>query len=195
MKDDQLSKAIVQGGDALWRALEELRMDPDIMRQLESYIMNKGGNKSDAEDVLHEGLRNVILNIRSGKYRGTGSLKAYLIVICKNLWITQFNRRINLNRIKKDINFQDRTEESPESKLFWNERATLLKDVLTQVGQSCKKVLGLWSLGYSFKEIGVKTNRKEGAARKHKHSCFKKLMVFLKNNPALMNELRQLKIQ
>ncbi len=195
MKDDQLSSSINQGGDMLWGVLEELQLDQDIMNQLVVFVTTKGGNKSDAEDILQEGIRNVMLNVRSGKYRGTGSLKAYLMVICKNLWLTQFNRKLHLNRIKEGLNPDVRTEESPETQLFWNERATMLKNVLEQIGDICKEILGLWSMGYSFREIGEKTNRKEGAARKQKHSCFKKLMIFLKNNPALMDELKQLKMQ
>lgn len=195
MKDDPLYTSIKQGGKALERILEELQLDEDILSQVVAFVTNKGGNKSDAEDVLQEGIRNVIMNIRSGKYRGTGSLKAYLIGICKNLWLTQIKRRIHLKRIKEDLNLKDRTEESPETHLFWNERVSILSDVLAQIGKLCKEILGLWSLGYSFKEIGAKTNRSEGAARKQKHTCFKKLMLFLKQNPALMNELKQLKIQ
>ena len=193
--DEDIVKKIETGGRDLEVSMRELYADASAKSQLLGFIRRNGGNAADAEDVFQEGVRNVIMNIRANKYLQEGSLKAYLLSICKNIWRTQFKRSIHLNRIKDEIGVRDKVEaDSPAKELLWSERADLLADVLKNVSEVCREILSLWSLGYSFREIGEKTNRNEGAARKQKHSCFKKLMLYLKSNPNLMEELKQLKL-
>ena len=189
----ELFQKVNQGGIALNGVVTELYTDKDIKGQVLKFVRYNGGQISDAEDVLHEGIRNLIMNVRAGKFSGAGSLKAYLLVICKNIWKSQFSRNVHLKHIKTEVDSPTTDNETPEHHFLWKDRAAQIEQVLTRIGESCKEILGLWSLGYSFKEIGLKSNRNEGAARKQKHVCFKKLMLFLKNNPQVMDELRELK--
>ena len=192
--DQEFIEAINAGGVEMERAALWFYNDIEFRDQIFAFVKKNGGSTEEAEDVLHDGIQGLILNIRAGKYQQSGSVKAYLATICKNIWRTQFNRRIQLNKIKTKIKSRiEHASPSPEHAYMWKEKSQLLTHVLDHLTASCKQVLGLWSLGYSFKEIGEKTNRNEGAARKQKHDCFKKLMLFLKNNPAVMDELKQLK--
>ena len=45
------------------------------------------------------------------------------------------------------------TNETPENIFIWKECCQVLSSTLATVGDNCKKILGYWSLGYSFKEI------------------------------------------
>lgn len=155
---------------------------------IEKYIRNMNGSLEDVEDIFQEGVRNFVMNIRSGRYVQQSSLRTYMTAICKNLWYSKLSRQVKLEEIKKEIH-TEQSEPSIENELFLQERTKILKEVLSHAGEPCKKLLGLWSLGFSFKEIAVKTGSTEGAMRKQKHDCLKKLTAWLSERPELVKEL------
>ena len=189
LSDKVIIETIKAGGQSLDRAVEELYKDVELSKKVHAFVFNKGGNKKDAEDILHEGILNLLMNIRAGKYKHSNSLTAYIISICKNLWYTQYVRRAKLKDIKGKLSQETETNKTPENIFIWKECCQTLSNVLTILGRNCKEILGYWALGYSFKEIGKLTKKTEGAARKSKHSCLKKLAGELKGRPELVKEL------
>ncbi len=189
--DEEIIKAIQDGGPALNKAMRFIYEESDYRNSILRYIQSKNGSLADAEDVFQDGIRHFILNIRQGKYEAKSSLRTYLSVICKNIWLNKFRRVAKLQTIKEEIVTDEKSDQTPESQLISTSRGKLLQSIIAKVGEECKKVLGLWSLGYSFKEIGSQTGKAEGTARKQKHDCFKKVMAYLKERPTLLMELKK----
>ncbi len=189
--DIQIIESVRQGGTKLNEVMRYIYRESDYRSSILRYIQSKNGSLADAEDVFQDGIKHFILNIRQGRYEGNSSLRTYLTVICKNIWLNKFQRVVKLQAIKAEVVTENKTEGTPESQLIVTDRAELLQDIIAKVGAECKKVLGLWSLGYSFKEIGTKSGKTEGTARKQKHDCFKKVMLLLKGRPDLLLELQQ----
>lgn len=190
--DDDLTDAIQQGGAAMERAMRHFYDEGAYQQAFIQWLSNKGGQTEDAKDVFQDGLSHLIVNIRAGKFQGKSSLKTYLFRICTNIWNNKFRRSQKLKSIKEELPIAEELEDSPEEMLLYQEQEVLLAAVLSQIGKSCKKVLGLWSLSYSMAEIAREMEYKsEGMARKKKYTCFKKLMSLLKDRPDLMEQLNQ----
>ena len=188
--DTELLAAIQEGGRHLERAMHHLLRQSGWQKGVGQYIQSKNGSKQDAEDVFQEGIRHLIINIRAGRFNGQSAIKTYLSSICKNLWHTKFSREVKLAKIKKELAPVEEKIPSPEDTFLIKEKKELLQDVLGQLGGTCKKVLSLWSLGFTFKEISEKTGSSEGAVRKQKYDCLKKMTALMAERPALVRELR-----
>ncbi|MCP3928069.1 MAG: sigma-70 family RNA polymerase sigma factor [Bacteroidetes bacterium] len=191
--DPNLIESIQRGGTELDHAIKALYIDSEPKSTIFRKIIFRGGNREDAEDIFHEGIRQLIINVRSGKYKHTGSLSSYLTAICYNLWHTQFSRLVKLNRIKQKLQpSESPTSSSPENIYLWKEQTQSIEEILDHLSEDCKNILGYWSLEYSFNEIGKIIGKSEGATRKQKYICFKKLMALLKKRPDLLKKISQL---
>jgi RNA polymerase sigma factor (sigma-70 family) len=190
--DDDLIQSIRKGGIDLEVAMRHFYEEGTYQQAFIHWLGKKGSQQEDAKDIFQDGLSHLMVNIREGKFQGKSSLKTYLFRICANLWNTKFKRSQKLAEIKSDLPLSEETAVSPEEMMLYKEQEILLSAVLSQIGKSCKKVLGLWSLSYSMNEIAQQMGYKsEGMARKKKYECFKKLMILLKDRPALMDQLNQ----
>ena len=192
--EQELLEAIRSGGQPLEEAMNYMYRKSEYKDVVTKFVLQRSGTPKDVEDVFQEGICDMIVNIRDGKFKGKSSIKTYLTAICKNIWYTRFKRQEHLENIKSKISDSATPEmdKGPENQFILSETSELLHSLLGKLSAECQQVLSLWSLGYSFKEIGEQMSKKEGTARKQKHSCFKSLMALLKNRPDLMEELSRL---
>ncbi len=192
--DEQIIELVKTGGTALTPVLHYLYHHSGYRGRIMQLIQQKSGSREDAEDIFQDGIRHLVVNIRHGKFRASSSIQSYLTRICLNLWHTQFNRSVRLRAIKQELPQEEQVADSPEDVVLYQERAQLLENTLSQLGEPCKKVLGLWALSYSMKEIAKQTNYKnEAVVRKKKHQCFQQLMKLLYQRPELMQQLLALR--
>ena len=88
--------------------------------------------------------------------------------------------------------WKEQHTEDPEWILLEKEQEEELDSLLNALGDTCKKVLRLWQLSYSMKEIASELGYKsEGVARKKKRLCMKKLLEILDENPEIKNFLKK----
>ncbi len=137
------------------------------------YVLAKGGSKEDAEDVLQEGLTDLILNVRNGKFNMDSSIHTYLIGICKFKWSNKFRKLKRANEYEAEQLTSMETHKSSEAGISF-EAMDELTYWLDQLKEGCKKVLIFWAQGYSMKEISammgyqsaqVATNKKSGCMK------------------------------
>jgi len=187
--DIEIIASINKGGNHINDVMNYLYHFSGIKETVMIFVNSQGGNTMDGEDIFHDSLTNAILNIQKGRFNENSSVKTYILAISKNLWFNKFKREIKFKEIKQNVNSDVKTDIDPEVLFIENQNSNLLKNVLNEIGEICKKVLGLWSLNYSFKEIGKELGKSEGAVRKQKFDCMKKLTLFFRNNPKFINEL------
>ena len=152
--------------------------------QIFSFVMSRDGSREDAEDVFQDGIRSLIFNVREGKYQGQGSVKGYLFGICRNLWFKRFQKiqRQDSQLYRKEGLEVDRND--PEIILLEKDQEEQLNHLLNLLGENCRKVLELWKLSYSMKEIAAEVGYKnEAVARKKKRLCLKKLLDIMEEQP------------
>ena len=182
--DQQLLLAFQQGGYALEQAMRWLYLESDCRREILTYVAGKNGSLEDAEDVFQDGVKQLILNVRAGKFRGEGSVQGYLFGMCRNFWHRRFQQQMRDKQYAGKVKQETVVPDTPESLAEKEEREANLEKLLMSLGEKCRKVLVLWKLNYSMKEIADEMSYKsEGVARKKKHQCFQKLLSIIEEEP------------
>ena len=185
--DDELLNMILAGGKSMDNALTFVYGKGDIRRQILAYLKGQKIEHSQAEDYFQEAVKIFILAVRKGKFKGESNVKNYLFGVCKNLkqsqWMTDNRRR----KLSEGMINETEDLDTPDRILIQEERKVVLNGVLKLVGEKCQRVLQMWRMDYSMKEIAEElVYKSEGMARKKKHECMKKLMALVKQNPELM---------
>ena len=181
--DFEIVEAIAKGGQQMEFAMRFIYQEGSFQQAVFSFVENNKGNRQDAEDIFQDGIAHFVMNIRKGNFRGDSNVKTYLIAICKNLWFNRLRRSATLSAIKEEIQIAETTDNSPEKIFLFKERADFAKTMLEKLGDPCRKILSLWGLHYSMKEIVQQTNYKnEGVVRKKKHQCMQKLMAIVETS-------------
>lgn len=179
--------ALKRGGLALEKALEKLYLQGGFQTQIIAFVQKRGGSLADAEDVFQEGVRTLILNIRSDKFAGESSLEGYLYGICRNIWFKRYQKQVREAEVLEGFAAQQEVGPGPdpEANLIDQERENQLLALLDHLGETCKKVLVLWKMSYNMKEIAARMSyASEGMARKKKHQCMRRLIKLIEENPA-----------
>ena len=190
--DNEIVEAIRQGGMEMERAMRFLYLDSPCREQVLKFVFSRNGVREDAEDIFQDGIRSLIQSIRADKYRGSGSLQGYLFGMCKNLWFKRFQKITRDQQYQNENVQSDFDQKSPETVLMGKEQEERITQLLGAIGTACKKVLELWQLSYSMKEIAEEMGYKtDGVARKKKRLCMKKLLDLLDQNPELKSFLKQ----
>ena len=82
--DEEIISAIQAGGFSEERYVKYLyfRFQPKVL----SFVLKNSGSEDEARDIYQDGVVSLYENIKTGKYRGEGSLAAYLFSICRFMW-------------------------------------------------------------------------------------------------------------
>lgn len=189
--EKEIVKAIQSGGLQREKVIRYLYNDRDLKNKVQYFVKNNSGNLQDGEDIFHEGIIVLDRNIRQDKYKEESSVQGYLYSICRFLWMNQIRKNSKVS-LTDDTMQMDQTEHStPEVQLFEEEQKTLLRDLIGNLGDRCRKILELWKLSYSMEEIANELGFSSAAmARKNKYRCHKSLLEIIKENPQLVNSLR-----
>jgi RNA polymerase sigma factor (sigma-70 family) len=192
LSDEEIIAAIKGGGRGLERAMEFLYLGSNCREKIMKFIYARNGTREDAEDIFQDGIRNLILSIRAGKYRARGSLQNYLLGMCKNLWFKRFQKIMRDDTYQKEQVVDEKYLIDPEAVMMGKEQEDVLNQLLASLGYKCKKVLEMWQLSYSMREIAAELDySSEGVARKKKRLCMKKLLKILDEKPEVREFLQQ----
>lgn len=154
-------------------------------------IKKYNASNEEAQDVFIESVTELVFNVKNNRFRNDSSLSAYLVKICKLIWFQKF-------RSKKIMHFNqeisDNNTLSLQLNLEYSNQKEVLNSVLTEIGESCKKVLSFWSEGFSMKEIQGKMDyASDQVAMNKKNKCLKKLRELIKNNIELKQTMEELR--
>ena len=189
--DKKLVEDILHGGSARQKAIKEIYLWQDLRGKVISFVRQNNGNEADGQDVYQEGIIVLDRNIREKKYRGDSTLSLYLFASCRFIWMNQLRKNQRLN-LEADATTMDRpTEETPEFTFIAKEKRAILKQLLSQLGEKCQKILEMWQLSYSMTEIAKAMDLKnEKMARKSKYRCQQALMKIVKSREGWQDDLR-----
>ncbi len=159
-----------------------------------AYIINKGGSSQDSEDIFQETIISFIELVRQNKFRGESGIKTFLIAIARNLWLNEWKKRGQTSR-REMVYEKGRDEEEADLTLLIQERETQkeLLDMLTRLGEPCKKLLILFYYhDVSMRELAEKLSySNEQVVRNKKLKCMKALTDLLRLNPAIAVQIKE----
>lgn len=130
-------------------------------------VIRMGGSSEDAKDIFQEGFTIMLKKTDDKNYGFTCKIKTYFFCVCQNLWKEElvkrksatiyFSRRVDEN---DDIDFTEQMDKRLFEKIFHEVFATL--------DQSCRKIMKLYWLDKSPKEIAEQLKLTYGYVRKKK---------------------------
>ncbi|MBK7937420.1 MAG: sigma-70 family RNA polymerase sigma factor [Lewinellaceae bacterium] len=180
--DETLLSAIRSGGQARENALRYLYLLPGLRETVARFVLDNGGNRSDAQDVFQEAFVLLDRNLREGRFEGKSALTTYFVAIAKWRWVTLRRQQGRYTEISPAQ--YDGAVESPEAETLRAEHRELLAGAMGQIGERCRELLRLYQLDYSMEEIAGKMGY-SGAdtAKKEAFRCRMRLREVLENDP------------
>lgn len=173
--------AIKGGGSGLDLATECLyRAYRDrVLMHVQNYVGYRSGQREDIGDLVQDAYLIMIEKIRFGGYKD-GSLLHFWIGITKGLLRNKVKRDARMDLVDDTLKLDQKDLDSPEYQLISEERSSMLDQLLSRLGERCKRVLVLWASGYSMREIAEKLGlSSEAMARKTKYKCKGQLLALV----------------
>lgn len=189
--DQELIEAIRSGGESRIHALREIYNRRAARQRMIGYLINKGCDLEDAEDLFQDAFVIFDQNIRSNKFLGQSSIYNYLFGIIKRRWLNKYR---SVQRHKSADLGQSAEADIDDSLNRYYElqgRKAVLEEVMSLLGERCRAILHLFSENYSMEEISKKIGINDGErVRKEKYRCLMRLRQKIQAQPALMQQLK-----
>lgn len=186
--DSQLATALRSGEDSN-AAMKHLMQE--CWPILRNFILSRKGDEAEARDIFQEALTNLLIQVREGKYQGSGSLKNYLMAIGKGMWFNRFKRESRLSSFEQE--HDSLSPDDPALRYAKQEQRKLLNHVLDQLKAKCRSVLMLWASHYSMKEIAERSGFKSPqVAMNKKNICLKELKELVRKQPSIRSIIREI---
>ena len=154
------------------------------MPQIKKYVLKNSGDKQQAEDLFHDAVIKMIVKVRNNDIEEDTNAKAYLFTMAKNSWITKAKRDQKVE-LTSDVAIYE-TENTSSIDILSDEKSSLMDEMLTTLGETCKELLKLtFYMDYSLKEAADRMGL-SGAevAKTYQYRCKKKLFDKVKDNKA-----------
>ncbi len=182
ISDEKLMSAIKGKIEERNWALKQFFQNKDIKDMVINYVVNHGGNRQDGQDVFQDSVILFDRAIRENTFKGQSSLTTFFVGIAKWRWVS-YKRKFG-NNMEFKPEQHEASVDNIEVLMIEGERLLAIEEVLTRIGDRCKKVLKLYKLSYSMEEIAeiIGLNSPE-MAKKEAYKCRSKFKEFVLSNP------------
>lgn len=187
---EQIVRAVQRGGPELQSLIDHLVQAlcqcQVFIKTVISYVRHNKGNEQDAEDILQEGLVQMVINLYENKYKGEASIENYAFGVCKFLWNNRRRKNSKVDYAEPtDWKFQLKTD-NPDNRITEKNKAEeAIWSIIGQMNKTCKELLRLVYLGFSYQDLGEELNLAEQTVKNKVSGCRKKLRTYIKENPQL----------
>lgn len=159
----------------------------ETLSKVRNMVLKNNGNYEEANDIFQDAVLLFFKQVRKGAFNTSYDIDGYIYTISKNLWIkraVKINKNVSLEHIENSYPYSEGILEDVITK----EKASALENVMSKVGEECKKLLKLVAYDkLSMKEICVQMSySSENVAKTYHYRCKKKLTEFVKGSPQLM---------
>jgi RNA polymerase sigma factor (sigma-70 family) len=159
----------------------------ETLSKVRNMVLKNNGNQEEANDIFQDSVLIFFKQVRNGSFNPAYDIDGYIYTISKNLWIKRAVK-INKNVSLDQVDYKYSQSEGILEEVITNEKANALEEVMTKIGEECKKLLKLVAYEkLSMKEICIQMNySSENVAKTYHYRCKKKLTEFIKGSPHLM---------
>jgi RNA polymerase sigma factor (sigma-70 family) len=187
INDEIILKNLLGNEAERQKALEAFFQNPLLWQRTQKYVQSHHGSLQDAEDVFTEAYIIFDRSVRNGFFKKESSLSTYFQGIVKQHWFNQQKKQSNHSNIPLDnhvlesnFDLEDKSNENPENLYISQEKKVILRGLLEQIGERCKKILNFYQLNYSMDEIAeAMAFENAKVASKEALKCRKKLKTLL----------------
>ncbi|MFQ5866081.1 MAG: RNA polymerase sigma factor [bacterium] len=118
-----------------------------------AYIKSRGGDDTDAEDMLQEAIIVLWQKVCSGQFELTSKLGTYILAVAKNKWMAEMRKRGKTTDVEMSV---ERADGNPSSldRVIKEEQYDTVHKALDAINPLCKKLLLLFYFEErNFKDI------------------------------------------
>jgi RNA polymerase sigma factor (sigma-70 family) len=154
--------------------------------KIKGMILNNQGTEYDAADIFQEALMDIYRRAATGGFILSCPFEALLVVICRNKWITQLQKKQRQGVTLKGVEGYDKGADvfkEAEQVQQHNERRFLLERKLAELADGCRELLQLAWSGISMEAVAQKLKLSYAYARKRKSECLGKLTDMVMASP------------
>lgn len=191
--DEELIQALRQGGGTRQKAWEY--MYKSWTGVWERVVCDLGGNPDEANEAFHEVAMTFEKVLRKPEFQlKTAALKTYLVTCVKNRWLRKRRKQTRepSNPTREELEIRDVVDDL-ERQLMKDDLRQSVDHLLNTLGERCRRVLRMFSQGFSMEEIAAAEDWKDaGKAKKEKYECQEKLKNYLRDNPDIAQHLKDL---
>ncbi|MEM7373088.1 MAG: sigma-70 family RNA polymerase sigma factor [Bacteroidota bacterium] len=187
VSQQELLPTLQLGGAAMKPVIDTVVRDlcqcHEFLRTVIQHVRKNGGSNQDAEDLLQEGLAQLVANLYENKYRGESSLENYAFGICKFKWANVLRKKsrhmqlVDSDRLVKLNPADPSIPPSEDEEWIWT--------ILGQMNEGCKDLFKLVYQGFTRKEIGGQLNLAEQTVKNKISSCRQQFSRLVKADPEL----------
>lgn len=176
------------------------RVYRECLGPVEHYITRNSGDAQEARDVFQEALTVVFHQARAERLELTASLSTYLQAICRRLWLKQLRKkgRAGVTSMAESASRDEggdlegvpstpdltTADNAITEAMTEHDKRTLFRKHFAQLGEDCRKLLGLFFDGVAMAKAAEKMGyASEGYAKKRKFQCKEKLVAAVKADP------------
>ena len=143
---------------------------------VKNYILKNSGTESDAKEIYQDAFLVVYQKITDGTFRPTATIKTFLSVVARNLWLKQLRDNHHPMTVE-DIGELQIADIGDTYDWRADEQEKKVMEKINQLGQGCQKILKLYYFNKnSLREIAEKLEYKaEKNARNAKYKCMQQL--------------------
>lgn len=175
--DTALLKGLLQSNPKDIHRIYDLAL-PSVIH----WVLENSGSEEDARDVFQEALTALFKRLKQGNFNLTCTLKSYLRIICRNLWLTRLRNQVSkeaplpkeLENIQVDHPMEQMLERSEKEQLYYTHFDAL--------GEKCKQILQWFFDKTPLKEIAKRLDTSEGYIKKRKFQCKKQLIEAIQSD-------------
>lgn len=197
MNDTQIIQAIRAGGAAENEALEYLYHDEKFQFKAKAALFPPNQLRLETwEDVFHESLIRLVKQIKLNRYEKESGLIHYFAGICRLVRMEKW-RKENKEDEMPDLPLLTQIVSDffgPEELIHIASLKGCLQDAIQHLKERCQSILKLWAMGIPSKKIAEQLQfNSEQVVNVSINRCKKNLRNRLKENPQLMNTLKDLR--
>lgn len=172
------------------QALQYFFNNPGLLKWVLRHVQLSGGSGQDGKDVFEESFIIFERQVRLGHFRGESALETFFHGIARRQWLMLRRKNKPADDIT-DHHHLPAEGQSPENILISEERRVILSSFIAQIGERCQKLIGLFQLNHSMREIrDIIGYSSDQVAANEVHSCRQKLKIIIHQNPELLETLK-----
>lgn len=150
--------------------------------RVKAFIYHNKGSDKDAEDVFHNALFQLIVRAKTTGVVIKTSFEAYFLVVCKNLWYKEINKRKKEIRYDDAIKINQKTDYHVDC-ILQQERWDLFRDKFLKLSSNCQELLKDYFAKVSYDAIVHKFSYKtKNTAFQRIFKCKARLTQLVRND-------------
>lgn len=175
LTDDDLLEGLLQSDGKAIQGIYDLVLPSIII-----WIKQNKGSEEDARDVFQEALIALYQKVQETDFKLTCTLKSYLRVVCRNLWLARIrNKNFQNSSLLEGIEAVA-LDQDMEKRIEASERDQLFFKYFDQLDEKCQQILKWQFDKIPFKEIARRLDTTENYIKKRKFYCKERLIKWIK---------------